>query len=88
MEKVTLILTCAGCGSRANFEKNKLLEKIDGQTVIERAFYAFYDSSLIDEYIITASKIDFDELLKQPKTIIDNYGGLGKKGVAILGNTG
>ena len=34
------------------------------------------------------SKSDFDELLKQPKTIINNYGGLGKKGVAILGNTG
>ena len=64
MKKVTLILTCAGCGSRANFEKNKLLEKIDGQTVIERAFYAFYDSSLIDEYIITASKTDFDEFSK------------------------
>ena len=34
------------------------------------------------------SKSDFDELLKQPKAIINNYGGLGKKGVAILGNTG
>lgn len=34
------------------------------------------------------SKSDFDELLRQPNAIINNYGGLGKKGVAILGNTG
>jgi hypothetical protein len=34
------------------------------------------------------SKSDFDELLNQPKKIINNYGGLGKKGIAILGNTG
>lgn len=34
------------------------------------------------------SKSDFDELLKQPNKIINNYGGLGKKGIAILGNTG
>ena len=34
------------------------------------------------------SKSDFDELLNQPNAIINNYGGLGKKGVAILGNTG
>lgn len=34
------------------------------------------------------SKSDFDELLNQPNAIINNYGGLGKKGIAILGNTG
>lgn len=34
------------------------------------------------------SKADFDELLKQPNKIINNFGGLGKKGVAIVGDTG
>lgn len=64
MEKITLILTCAGSGSRASFKQNKLLEKINGQTVVEKAFYAFYKTGLIDEFIVTASKTDFDELCK------------------------
>lgn len=58
--KVSLILACAGKGSRAGFDKNKLLVEFDGKPAFMRAFCAFYDSGLIDEYILTASKTDFE----------------------------
>ncbi len=61
--KVSLILACAGKGQRAGFEKNKLLVKTDSpKTVLERTLNAFTDSGKIDEYVVTASKDDFDEI--------------------------
>lgn len=60
--KVSLILTCAGKGERACFDKNKLLVKINGSTTLERALSPFIKSGLIDEYIVTSSKNDFDEI--------------------------
>lgn len=68
MEKVTLILACAGKGMRAGFEKNKLLVPINGLTVLERTLNAFIKSGLIYQYIITASKEDIEEI----KTIAQN----------------
>ncbi len=61
--KTSLILTCAGKGQRAGFDKNKLLIKSqNGKTVLERALAVFIDSGKIDEYIITSSPADFDEI--------------------------
>lgn len=60
--KVTLILTCAGKGSRAGYLENKLWQKIDGEYVISRALSAFKKSGLIDQYIITASEEDFSRV--------------------------
>ena len=58
--KVSCIITCAGKGARAGFEKNKLLYKINGETVMEKTFNVFYRSGLIDEYILTISESDYD----------------------------
>lgn len=58
MQKVSLILTCAGKGSRTGFSHNKLLETIDGKTVLERVFFAFENSHHVDEYIVTVSPDD------------------------------
>ena len=59
---VSLLLTCAGKGTRANLEKNKLLYKFDGATVIEKSLSAFYKTGLIDEYIVTVSNEDYEEI--------------------------
>ena len=62
---VSLILTCAGSGKRTGFDENKLLKLINGKSVIDTAFDAFFDSGLIDEFIITANKFDYDFLTKK-----------------------
>ncbi len=62
--KTTLILACAGKGSRAEFNKNKLLVTLNGKTVLERTLAVFIQSGLIDDYIITASENDFEEIKK------------------------
>lgn len=59
---VALLLTCAGKGERAGQNKNKLLVKVGGTTCLEKAFSAFNESGLIDEFIVTASPADFDEI--------------------------
>ncbi|MBQ9734397.1 MAG: 2-C-methyl-D-erythritol 2,4-cyclodiphosphate synthase [Clostridia bacterium] len=66
--KVTLILACAGKGTRAGFDKNKLLVTINGTTVLKETYLAFKNSGLIDEYIISASECDVAEI----KTIVDS----------------
>lgn len=60
--KVSLILTCAGKGERAGFAQNKLLQKIDGQPVVSLSLNAFMKTGLIDEYVVTASKTDFESI--------------------------
>lgn len=63
--KVSLILTCAGKGKRAGFEKNKLLiTSTNGKTVLEDCLQAFIDSGKIYEFIITANKADFSQVQK------------------------
>lgn len=57
---VSLILTCAGSGVRANFGKNKLLVSYNGQTVLSKTLSAFYKSGLIEQYIITANNDDYE----------------------------
>lgn len=68
MKTVTLILTCAGKGSRAGYEKNKLLIDFNGKTVLERSLEAFTKSGLINQYIVTAAKEDFEEVEKKAST--------------------
>ncbi len=60
--KVSLILTCAGRGERAGFEKNKLLVNINGTNCFKKTLNAFLKSGLIDEYIITANQNDLEEI--------------------------
>ena len=57
--KVSVILTCAGSGVRAGFGENKLLQKINGQTVFSLSLGVFLRCGLIDEFVITASEKDF-----------------------------
>ncbi len=57
---VSLILACAGKGTRAGFEKNKLLMKTQGVTYLEKTLSAFYSSGLINQYILTVSTEDFE----------------------------
>lgn len=67
--KVSLILTCAGNGSRAGFDKNKLLVAINGTTCFQKTLNAFLRTGLIGEFIITANQTDFDEIKSlSPKT--------------------
>lgn len=60
--KTTLILACAGKGLRAGFDKNKLLVKTNGSTLLEKTLSAFTKTGLIYQYIITASEEDFSEI--------------------------
>ncbi len=73
--KVSLILTCAGKGERAGFEKNKLLVDFGGETCLSRVFSAFENSHLIDEFIITAAEKDSEEI----------NASFGKKAKIVLG---
>ena len=67
--KTTLILTCAGKGERAGFDKNKLLVSVNGSDCFCRTLSAFLKTGLIDEYIFTASETDFDEITNKVKNI-------------------
>ena len=68
--KVSLILACAGKGERAGFDKNKLLVKLaNGKTALELALSKFIESGKIDQFIITASKEDFEQI----KTLVPSF---------------
>ncbi|MBR1983948.1 MAG: 2-C-methyl-D-erythritol 2,4-cyclodiphosphate synthase [Clostridia bacterium] len=60
--KTSVIITCAGKGERAGFNKNKLLVKVDGVTTVERVFKVFKNCDKIDQIILTAHKNDYDEI--------------------------
>ena len=60
--KVSLIIAAAGKGSRFGFEKNKLLVPVDGTTCLEKTLNAFVGSNLIDEFIVTSSPADYEEI--------------------------
>ena len=55
-QKITLVLACAGKGSRANLSYNKIFAKIDGEAVITKTFSAFNQAKKIDEIIIVHGK--------------------------------
>ena len=58
---IGVIICAAGKGTRAGFEKNKLLIPFEGSTVLEKTLSAF-DFPAIDEIIITSSENDFAEI--------------------------
>ena len=64
---ISLILTCAGRGERAGFASNKLLQNLDGKTVIEKTFSACEKSKIFDEIILTASELDYDFFVEKFK---------------------
>ena len=76
--KITAIITCAGKGARAGFSQNKLLQKQNGITFIEKTANAFLNCEQVDEIIITSSTADYDEICK----ITQNFG---KKTTVIIG---
>lgn len=65
---VSVIICAAGTGSRAGFEKNKLLVKYDNLTVLEHTVSAFMRED-ISEVIISAAAGDLTEVRK----IADEY---------------
>lgn len=56
--KTSLIIACAGKGTRAKFSKNKLLVEFNGKTTLERTVNAFTKTGLINQYILATSKED------------------------------
>ena len=58
---VCAILCAAGQGTRAGFEKNKLLVPFQGATALYKTLSAFAFPA-IDEIIVTSSQEDFDEI--------------------------
>lgn len=60
-KSVGVIICAAGKGSRAGFEKNKLLVCVDGISVLQRTVQAFYFEG-IDEIILTYSPEDLAEM--------------------------
>ncbi|MBQ7913382.1 MAG: 2-C-methyl-D-erythritol 2,4-cyclodiphosphate synthase [Clostridia bacterium] len=60
-KSVCAVICAAGKGLRAGFEKNKLLIRADGISVLERTVQAFYFDG-IDEIIVTYSPDDLKEM--------------------------
>ena len=58
---IGVIVCAAGKGTRAGFEKNKLLIPFEGSTVLEKTLSAF-NYPAIDEIIVTSSETDFAEI--------------------------
>ena len=52
---IGVIICAAGKGTRAGFEKNKLLIPFEGSTVLEKTLSAI-DFPAIDEIIVTSSE--------------------------------
>ena len=65
---VSVIITCAGSGQRANFGFNKLLKDIGGTTVFEKSLSAFLIDD-IDEIIITCGKDDRENFAASAKKL-------------------
>lgn len=66
--KISLILACAGKGTRTGFTKNKILHPVDGQPCFLKALNVFMDSGKIDEYVVAANAEDVDEI----KSLVGN----------------
>ena len=58
---IGVIVCAAGKGTRAGFEKNKLLIPFEGSTVLEKTLSVF-NYPAIDEIIVTSSETDFAEI--------------------------
>ena len=60
--KISLILTCAGKGTRTGFSKNKILLPIGDKPCFLKALDVFINSGKINEFVVTANEVDFDEI--------------------------
>ncbi len=69
--KVTAIITAAGKGTRAKLNRNKLLEKIGGKTVLELCLMPFDYDDRIDEIIIAASKEYYEDYKRIAETVVN-----------------
>ena len=63
--KVSLILACAGTGSRAGQGKNKLLVDINGKTPLFITINSFVKCGLINEYIIVCNQNDYNYIYNE-----------------------
>lgn len=60
--KITVILAAAGSGERAKRNKNKIFAVVGGAPCIKKTFDAFYNSGLINEYIVAARPEETEEI--------------------------
>ncbi len=63
---ISAILVCAGSGTRAKLNKNKMLFTYDGKTVLEHVIDAFTEVKDIDEILVTVSRedqLEFGEII-------------------------
>ncbi len=62
--KVTAILPCAGKGTRAKLNENKLFYEIEREKVVTKTVNAFKLSNLVDEIILAVNENDFEKMRK------------------------
>ena len=76
---ISAIITAAGRGTRMGGAENKLFLKIGTKSVIEYTLDAFFDSSDIDEIVITAAKDEIERIeglfVNAPKRVAVVQGG-------------
>ena len=60
-QSICAVICAGGKGSRAGFEKNKLLVPFQGERVLEKTLSAF-DFFAIDEIVVTAASEDMQEV--------------------------
>ena len=53
-DKISVIIAAAGSGERAKLNKNKIFATVGGTVCVRKTFDAFYNSELIDEFIVVA----------------------------------
>ena len=68
-DKITVILAAAGSGERAKQNKNKIFAEVCGAPCIKKTFDAFYNSELIDEYVVAARTEEQTEI----KTLLPDF---------------
>ena len=60
--RIAAVIPAAGCGTRAGFSKNKILQKIGGVSVIARTLSVFEREEHIGDILVCASENDRAEL--------------------------
>lgn len=63
--RIAAVIPAAGCGTRAGFSKNKILQKIGGVSVIARTLSVFEREEHIGDILVCASETDRAELARE-----------------------
>ena len=63
--RIAAVIPAAGCGTRAGFSKNKILQKIGGVSVIARTLSVFEREERISNVLVCASENDRAELARE-----------------------